>query len=58
MSPTRVEAFECPVCSELVDVDEQTTHLNDCLDFIEAWKCDECDAVYEEKSEANECCPG
>lgn len=41
---------QCPLCEEWFDPTEMD------FDETEAWKCGECETVYQDRDEAKECC--
>lgn len=57
MRPTKVEARQCRCCGALVseeDGDGLEAHGYD--DGLQAWACEDCGEVYEDRTEAKECC--
>jgi hypothetical protein len=56
----QIKAIECPGCGDFFPEDDYEDHLTteQCgfPEAQEAWQCQECDAIYDERDEAKECC--
>lgn len=57
MKPTKVEGVQCRCCGALLsDEDAEGLESHGLETGLELWQCPECMEVYQDRTEAKDCC--